>query len=101
MIHIGGVDIETIEELASQNMAPSDIALSLSVDKRGFLHLWKDNKSDVRNAYERGKLQAKCDIEKKLYDDALTGNMTAIQIHDKKRQEQEFEDIKQSIFSYD
>ncbi|QQV89992.1 hypothetical protein M1M27_gp48 [Cellulophaga phage Ingeline_1] len=98
---VTGVELEVIEELAEGNFAPSQIALSLRRDKRSFMHLWRDPKSAVRLAYERGRLE----IEKTKVNQLITkiegGSETAIQIHDKHTELQRFEDIKKTIFSFE
>lgn len=94
-------DLETIETLAAQNYAPSDIALALGFDKRGFMHLWRDLTGKVRTAYEKGRVDIEIKKTEKLMEKVEAGNITAIQIHDKKFEERNFEDIKQTIFGFE
>ncbi|MFI1770995.1 hypothetical protein [Thalassobellus citreus] len=93
-------DYDTIEDLAGKNFAPSDIAKTLSVSRRDFMYLWRDKTSQIREAYERGKLQIASSKEEALIDMMNDGNVTAYQIHDKKAQEQAFEDIKADVFGF-
>lgn len=95
-----GSDYETIEDLAAKNFAPSDIAKSLNVSRRDFMHVWRDKNSQIREAYERGKLEIQSSKEEALIKMMVEGNVTAYQIHDKKAQEQAFEDVKSDVFGF-
>lgn len=95
---VTGPDLEKIEEMASRNFAPSDIALALSVSKRTFLHVWKDKTSQIREAYDRGLLEIAISKAEALESMMAEGNVTAYQIHDKNAKEQAFEDMKRDIF---
>lgn len=98
---ISETHLETIAELAAQNYGPRDIALNLRMDMRGFLHIWRDKKSRVREAYERGIMEIEITKREKLNIDIEGGSITAIQIHDKRVEERRFEDIKSEIFSFE
>ncbi|UOB16582.1 hypothetical protein [Abyssalbus ytuae] len=91
-------DFETIETMASQNYAPSDIALALGFDKKSFMHIWRDQNSQIRQFYEKGRLDIELKKTEKLLEKIEEGSITAIQQHDKKSEERRFEDIKQTIF---
>lgn len=92
-------DLETIEELSAQNFAPSQICDVLLHDKRSFMRAWRDKDSKVRRAYELGRLEIERKKRQQLQDRAETGDMTAIQMHDKRLRHQHFEDIKNEIFN--
>ena len=94
-------ELETIAELASQNYGPRDIALNLRMDMRGFMHVWRDKKSRIREAYERGVMEIDIIKREKLNKEVEGGSITAIQIHDKRSEAQRFEDIKREIFSFE
>ena len=96
-----GEDLELIEELASQNYGPTDISFKLNYDKRSFLHIWRDPKSQLREAYERGRMEIEILKRQKINEDIEQGGITAIQMHDKRAEEQRFEDIKREIFSFE
>ena len=49
-IHISDEDLDTIQNMAACNFAPSDIALQIGVDKKSFLQLFANKESDVRQA---------------------------------------------------
>lgn len=91
---------DEIEDLACKNFAPSDIAKSIRVSGRDFLFLWRDKTSPVREAYDRGRLKIASAKEQQIIDKVNNGNITAIQIHDKKAKDQEFEDVKADIFGF-
>ncbi|KAB8156147.1 hypothetical protein EZY14_002710 [Kordia sp. TARA_039_SRF] len=87
-----------IESLAAKNFAPSDIALKLGINKRIFMKEWRNLKSPVRKAYEKGKLEiaiVKADALEEMIED---GNVTAYQIHDKNEKEQAFKDVVADVF---
>lgn len=90
--------LKDIRKLASGNMAPSDIALKLGVHKAGFMRIWRDKDSAIREAYEGGRLDIEATKAKQLKKEIKGGNITAIQIHDKKAEEAEFEAHKNQIF---
>lgn len=93
-------DYETIEQLAKQNYGPIDIAMVLNVDKRAFRYLWRDHDSRARDAYERGRLQFDITKSATINDLISEGNVTAVQIHEKRLANREFEDIKCEIFGF-
>ena len=92
-------ELETIEELAAQNFAPSQICDVLDRNKRQFMRQWRDTDSKVRKAYELGRLDIERTKREQLQLRVETGDMNAIQMHDKRLREQRFEDIKNEIFN--
>ena len=97
-IFISEEDIATIQNMAACNYAPSEIALQLGVDKKGFLALYNDNESDVRQAYNAGKLATTFEIMTKQKELAEGGNITSGQIFLKERDRIDFENIKYKTF---
>lgn len=93
-------DFETVEDLASKNTAPGEIAKALSVSKRVFLHVWRDKDSQLREAYDRGRLEITFKKAEALELMMEAGNVTAYQIHDKNAKAQAFEDIKNDVFGF-
>ena len=83
----------SIHDLAGCNYSPEKIALYLDVDKKAFLDLWYQKESDVRKAYERGKLVADFNISNKQKELAEAGNITAAQIFIGLREVTEVENI--------
>lgn len=92
-------DLEQIEELTAQNFCAAEIALSLCIDKRLFMHIWRDKKSQVRMAYERGRIQVQSYKQQQLMGQIKKGNITAIQQHDKQEKLRDFEAIKAEVFN--
>ena len=93
-------DYTQIETLAEDNQAPRDIARALRVSVRDFMYLWRDKSSRIREAYELGRLQIKIKKDEAITKMALAENTTALQIHEKKSAERDFEDIKADIFGF-
>ena len=86
-----------IHNLAGCNYSPEKIALYLDVDKKEFLQLWYQKESEVRMAYERGKLVADFNISNKQKELAEAGNITAAQIFIGLREVTEVERIRDQI----
>lgn len=90
--------LKDIRKLASGNMAPNQIAAKLGINKAGFLRIWRDKGSNIREAYEAGRADIKALKAKKLRKEIKGGNVTAIQIDNNLAQESEFEAKKKEIF---
>lgn len=90
--------LKEIKKLASGNMAPSDIALKLEINKSAFMRIWRDKSSLIRESYESGRLSIQAKKARVLKKEIKGGNITAIQIDDKKAAEAEFEAKKKEIF---
>lgn len=73
-------EITQIMDLAACNYSPEKVAIQLDVNKSSFLAIWNDKESDVRCAYEAGKLKATFGIMNKQRELAESGNITAAQI---------------------
>ena len=97
---ISNVELEVIEEMASQNHGPSDIAKALGVKKGSFIHIWRDPKSDIRKAYDRGILNIEITKTAELKKKVEAGSVTAIQMHEKRALKQRFEDAKNEVFGF-
>lgn len=93
--------LEDIRKLASCNLAPSDIAVKLGINRAGFMRIWRDNSSEIRKAYEAGRVDIQADKMKKLKKMVKKGNVTAMQMHDKLVEETEFEAAKKQIFGFE
>lgn len=87
-------EIVQIMSLAACNYSPSQIALQLGIDKKGFLQLYHDIDSDVREAYDGGRLKRTYNIMDKQGDLAEKGNITAAQIFLKESKEIEIANIR-------
>ena len=87
----------SIHDLAGCNYSPEKIALYLDVDKKAFLDEWYQKESEVRKAYERGKLVSDFNISNKQKELAEAGNITAAQIFIGLREVTEVERIRDQI----
>ncbi|NYJ27515.1 hypothetical protein [Allomuricauda sp. ARW1Y1] len=92
-------DLERVEELASQNFAPSQISEMLLLDKWAFMRVWRDQESVLRKRYELGRTAIAEEKQVNLLEKVRAGNTFAIQLHDKAAKAQRFEDIKNEIFN--
>lgn len=91
--------LKAIRKLASGNMAPSDIAIKLGINKAAFMRIWRDKDSVIRDEYEAGRLDIEAAKAKQLKKQIKKGNITAIQIADKKAEEADFEAKKRELFN--
>lgn len=94
-------DYETVEELASQNYGPSDIAKALGKNTRDFNRLWRIKASELRLRYDKGRLNIQIVKSEKLIKLVKKKNVTAIQMHNKQAKKQRFEDLKNDVFGLD
>lgn len=90
-------EITIIEELSGCNYSPEKIALYLDADKREFMKLWQTKDSLVRIAYDRGKLVASYEVNKKQKENAQSGNITAAQIFLKESKEEEAKNVLNNV----
>lgn len=90
-------EMTAVHDLAGCNYSPEKIALYLDVEKKAFLQLWSNKESEVRLAYERGKLVAEFNINNKQKELAEKGNITAAQIFLKESKENEINTIRNRI----
>lgn len=90
-------EMTAVHDLAGCNYSPEKIALYLDVDKKAFLQLWGNKESEVRLAYERGKLVAEFNINNKQKELAEKGNITAAQIFLKEAEKNEVNNIRNRI----
>ncbi len=90
-------EMTAVHDLAGCNYSPEKIALYLDVDKKAFLQLWYNKESEVRKAYERGKLITDFNISNKQKELGEKGNITAAQIFIGLREATEVERIRDQI----
>src|SRR5690606_1224770 len=89
--------ITIIEELSVCNYSPEKIAWYLDADKKEFMRLWQTKDSLIRIAYDRGKLVASYEVNKKQKENAQSGNITAAQIFLKESKEEEAKNILNNV----
>lgn len=90
-------EITAVEDLAATGYSPEKIALYLSCDKGQFLQEWYDHESDIREAYNRGKLKSEFLVALKQKEMAEAGNITAAQIFLKLQNETEITNIRNQV----
>jgi hypothetical protein len=90
-------ELEQIMNFAACNYAPELVAAQMNLDKEQFMTLWNNTGSDVRQAYEAGKLKARFNIMNKQRELAESGNITAAQIFLKESKETEIASIRDKI----
>lgn len=90
-------EITQIMDLAACNYSPEKVAIQMGIDKKQFIQLYTTPGSDVREAYEAGKLKATFNIMNKQKELAESGNITAAQIFLKESKEIENACIRDQI----
>lgn len=90
-------EIQMTMDLAACNYSPENIAKQLELDKKQFMQLWYDKRSDIRQAFDAGKLKAQFNIMNKQRELAESGNITAAQIFLKESREIEVGNIRDRI----
>ena len=87
-------EITQVVNLAACNFSPELCAVHLGMDKKAFVQVWQNKQSDVRQAYDAGKLKATFGIMDKQRELAESGNITAAQIFLKESKEIEVNTIR-------
>lgn len=90
--------LNTIQDMAACNFSPGEIALQLGVKKALYLKFHNDLNSDIRQAYDAGKLKTTLAIMGKQKELAESGNITAAQIFLKESERIEIENKKNHCF---
>ena len=94
--------LEAVEKLAAVNYSPEKIALYLDVDKKAFLEHYYDHLSEIRQAYDKGQLEAEFLINQKQLELAKSGNITAAQIFLKESEKNKVQNIlKQILYGHE
>jgi hypothetical protein len=69
-----------VGKLAAANYSAESVALHFDIPKNDFLIVFNDMTSELRQNYDRGRLQAEFNIMDKQRELAEGGNITAAQI---------------------
>jgi hypothetical protein len=88
-------ELETIKQMAGLNRTWREIAKYLEVHATTFKNLWEDHSSDVRRAYDDGKFNTEVDIQIQVQNNALAGNLTAIQMDKEDRAQRRLQELKE------
>ncbi len=87
-------ELAQVMALAACNYTPELCAVHLDMDKEAFIQLWRNKESDLRQAYDAGKLKSQFAIMDQQRDLAEKGNITAAQIFLKESKEIEINNIR-------
>ena len=96
-LRLSDEQITAVEDLAAVNYSPEKIALYLDVSKEAFLSYYYDPLSDIRQAYDKGQLQAEFMINQKQLELAKSGNITAAQIFLKESERVRVDNIRKQV----
>lgn len=88
-----------VEKLSSEGFSADKIAVVLEKNKRLFLRDFRTPGTDVFMAYQCGVLLADSAVSAVLLKNATSGNLTAIQQLEKKREEQRITDLREKLFN--
>jgi predicted DNA-binding protein YlxM (UPF0122 family) len=86
-----------IERLSGLNYSLDEIAMYLDVDRIAFFEEFNLPDSQVAYTVQRGKLLSKAQVEQELLKSAKNGNITAIQILEKKTKDFRLTEIRKQI----
>jgi hypothetical protein len=73
-------ELDEVGKLAAANYSAESVALHFDIPKNDFLAVFNDQNSELRQNYDRGRLQARFNILDKQRELAESGNITATQI---------------------
>ena len=97
-IVITPVLLKEIETLSAINYSFKQMALYLNLPLKLFIEEAKTQDSEIWDAIQRGELQADFDIQKKILDNAVSGNITAVQVYEKSKSKKETANLLPRIF---
>lgn len=89
---------ETVERLSAVNYSFDDMALYVGMSKSSFRKEATTEDSAIWTAIQKGRLRAQFEIDDKLAQNAMSGNITAAQIYKKSAEEKHIENLKAKIF---
>lgn len=92
------VDYESITELAAQNKSTKEIRELLNLDARSFNIAFRKKESEVYKAFRRGIDLMNVSIDDALIQKVESGNLTAIEIYDKRAKQQRIDLVINSFF---
>jgi hypothetical protein len=96
-VRLSQEEFEQIEDLAACNYSPQQIAKYLDIPKPDFMQAWLNKNQPVRHHYDRGQLVADFEINQKALETAKAGNLTAMQIYQKNREQVRMQNLREQI----
>lgn len=94
--------IKELEQLSSLGWMPERIAKYLNIPKKDFLYALENDEDvigTVKYHYNRGEIIASGKVDISLLNAAIKGNVTAIQIYEKKTQQNKLEKFKEDLLN--
>jgi hypothetical protein len=94
-------EFQTIARLGAMNFSPQQICKFFqfnNVKTAEFIKEWRNKTSLIREHYDYGITKASYDINEKLHDSAVKGNVTSIQLFQKNTDERAIQNIKEKYF---
>jgi len=92
-------EYDDIEKLAGTGYTPDEIAMYLSVDAEEFKRQLAKEDSLVRFHYNRGLLIVNYEISEKLQENARSGNITAVEIFQKRQEAVYVHNLRRKFFN--
>ena len=87
-------EIDQVMSMAACNFSPELIAKRFNVHQDSFMKIWYDTETDLRQAYDAGKLSSQHNIMEKQRELAESGNITSAQVFLKESKEIEITNIR-------
>lgn len=97
-LHLEEDQLQIIEQMAACNYTAESIAIYLSLDVDTFLVEFANQDSEVYRRYHKGQLQSNFEINNKLREGAIAGNLTQTQQFEKHKKQINIENLKNKFF---
>lgn len=97
-LHLEEDQLEIIEQMSACNYTAESIAIYLSLDVDSFMLEFYNQDSEVYRRYHKGQLQSNFEINNKLREGAIAGNLTQTQQFEKHKKQINVENLKNKFF---
>jgi hypothetical protein len=98
-IKLSQEEYEQLEAYSAIGYTPAQIAMCLDVDKIEFERQLMNRDSLIYHHYHKGHLESNFQITNKLLENAKTGNITAVEILQKRQESVYLANLKDRIFN--
>jgi len=91
--------METIARLSAVNYSYDEMAIYLGMSKSEFRKKATTEDHEIWEAVQRGRLESQFEIDDKLSQNARSGNVTAVQVSEKRRKYKDFQNLKALVYA--
>lgn len=93
-VNLSDVEAEAIMSLSGCSFSPKMVCTYLGYEINDFMKIFNDTSSDLRQAYDAGKMRNQFNVLNKQRELAESGNITSAQIFMKETEKIEIENIR-------